>query len=83
MYSVLVFSRTKRGADRINRRLKAAGVVSVSIHSGRTQGQRLLAMDGFRKRSEYNTIGAFVRGPVGRRCSEILSGLSFFQVHLF
>jgi ATP-dependent RNA helicase RhlE len=49
MYSVLVFSRTKHGADKINRRLKAAGVVSVSIHSGRTQGQRLLAMDGFRK----------------------------------
>ncbi len=49
MYSVLLFSRTKHGADRIHRRLKAAGVVSVSIHSGRTQGQRLLAMDGFRK----------------------------------
>jgi ATP-dependent RNA helicase RhlE len=49
MYSVLVFSRTKHGADKINRRLKRAGVVSVAIHSGRTQGQRLLAMDGFRK----------------------------------
>jgi ATP-dependent RNA helicase RhlE len=48
MYSVLVFSRTKRGADKINRRLKRAGVVSVAIHSGRTQGQRLLAMDGFK-----------------------------------
>jgi len=49
MYSVLVFCRTKRGADRIDRRLRAAGVVSVAIHSGRTQGQRLLAMEGFRK----------------------------------
>ena len=48
MYSVLVFSRTKHGADKINRRLKAAGVISVAIHSDRTQGQRLLAMDGFR-----------------------------------
>jgi ATP-dependent RNA helicase RhlE len=48
MSSVLVFSRTKRGADRINRRLKRAGIVSVAIHSGRTQGQRLLAMDGFK-----------------------------------
>jgi ATP-dependent RNA helicase RhlE len=57
MYSVLVFSRTKRGADRINRRLKAAGVVSVSIHSGRTQGQRLLAMDGFR-RGKYQVMVA-------------------------
>jgi ATP-dependent RNA helicase RhlE len=48
MYSVLVFSRTKHGADKINRRLKRASIVSVAIHSGRTQGQRLLAMDGFR-----------------------------------
>ena len=57
MYSVLVFSRTKRGADRINRRLKWAGVVSVAIHSGRTQGQRLLAMDGF-KRGKYQVMVA-------------------------
>jgi ATP-dependent RNA helicase RhlE len=57
MSSVLVFSRTKRGADRINRRLKRAGVVSVAIHSGRTQGQRLLAMDGF-KRGKYQVMVA-------------------------
>ena len=57
LYSVLVFSRTKRGADRINRRLKAAGVVSVAIHSGRTQNQRLLAMDGF-KRGKYQVLVA-------------------------
>ena len=48
MYSVLVFSRTKYGADRISRQLKRAGVVSVSIHSGRTQYQRQQALDGFR-----------------------------------
>ena len=48
MFSVLVFSRTKYGADRISRRLKRAGVVSVSIHSGRTQNQRQQALDGFR-----------------------------------
>lgn len=57
MYSVLVFSRTKRGADKINRRLKQTGVVSVAIHSGRTQGQRLLAMDGF-KRGKYQVMVA-------------------------
>jgi len=57
MDSVLVFSRTKHGADKINRRLKAAGVVSVAIHSGRTQGQRLLAMDGF-KRGKYRVMVA-------------------------
>jgi len=57
LYSVLVFSRTKRGADKISRRLKRAGVVSVAIHSGRTQGQRLLAMDGF-KRGKYQVMVA-------------------------
>jgi len=48
MFSVLVFSRTKYGADKISRRLKRAGVVAVSIHSGRTQSQRQGALDGFR-----------------------------------
>jgi len=57
MYSVLVFTRTKHGADKINRQLKAAGVVSVSIHSGRTQGQRLLAMEGF-KAGRYQVMVA-------------------------
>ncbi len=57
LYSVLVFSRTKRGADKISRRLKQVGVVSVAIHSGRTQGQRLLAMDGF-KRGTYQVMVA-------------------------
>jgi len=48
MYSVLVFSRTKHGADRIRRRLERADVRAVSIHSGRSQSQRQRALDGFR-----------------------------------
>lgn len=48
MYSVLVFSRTKRGADRISRSLAKAGVETVAIHSDRTQKQRQRAMEGFR-----------------------------------
>ncbi|MBN2133266.1 MAG: DEAD/DEAH box helicase [Sedimentisphaerales bacterium] len=48
MYSVLVFSRTKHGADRIRRRLERADVRAVSIHSGRSQSQRQQALDGFR-----------------------------------
>ena len=48
MFSVLVFSRTKHGADRISRNLKRAGFVAVPIHSGRTQNQRQQALDGFR-----------------------------------
>ncbi|MCK4998512.1 MAG: DEAD/DEAH box helicase, partial [Anaerohalosphaera sp.] len=49
MYSVLVFSRTKRGADQISSKLKRAGVLSESIHSDRTQGQRQRAMNGFKQ----------------------------------
>jgi len=48
MFSVLVFSRTKYGADKISRKLKRAGIVAVAIHSGRTQNQRQQALDGFR-----------------------------------
>lgn len=49
MYSVLVFSRTKRGADQISSKLKKAGILSESIHSDRTQGQRQRAMNGFKQ----------------------------------
>lgn len=48
MYSVLIFSRTKHGADKICRRLDKAGISSVAIHSNRTQNQRLRALEGFR-----------------------------------
>ena len=57
MFSVLVFSRTKYGADKISRRLKRAGVVAVSIHSGRTQNQRQRALDGFRS-GKYHVMVA-------------------------
>jgi ATP-dependent RNA helicase RhlE len=46
--SVLVFSRTKHGADRIARKLEAAGVRCATLHSNRTQGQRLLALKRFK-----------------------------------
>ncbi|MBN2019604.1 MAG: DEAD/DEAH box helicase [Sedimentisphaerales bacterium] len=55
--SVLVFSRTKHGADKINRYLERAGIVSVAIHSGRTQSQRERALDGF-KRGRYRVMVA-------------------------
>jgi len=48
MYSVLVFSRTKHGADRISHRLHRDDVKAVAIHSDRTQGQRRQAMEGFK-----------------------------------
>ncbi len=46
--SVLVFSRTKHGADRIARKLEAAGIRTATLHSNRTQGQRLAALKRFK-----------------------------------
>jgi ATP-dependent RNA helicase RhlE len=57
MYSVLVFSRTKHGADKIHRKLSRAGVGSVVIHSGRSQPQRQQALDGF-KSGKYQVLVA-------------------------
>lgn len=48
MYSILVFSRTKHGADKIRRKLDRAGIEAVAIHSNRSQSQRQKALDGFR-----------------------------------
>ncbi len=48
MYSVLIFSRTKRGADRICKKLKKRNYEAVSIHSDRTQRQRIRALEGFK-----------------------------------
>ncbi len=57
MQSVLVFSRTKRGADRISRRLERSGIASVAIHSNRTQAQRERALEGF-KQGKYRVLVA-------------------------
>jgi ATP-dependent RNA helicase RhlE len=57
MDSVLVFSRTKHGADKICRKLKAADVNAVAIHSNRTQKQRQQALDGF-KRGKFQVMVA-------------------------
>jgi ATP-dependent RNA helicase RhlE len=47
--SVLVFSRTKHGADKITRKLQQAGVNAATIHSNRSQGQRIAALDAFKR----------------------------------
>jgi len=45
---VLVFSRTKIGADRLARRLAAAGIKCTALHADRSQDQRRQAVEGFR-----------------------------------
>jgi len=44
----LVFSRTKIGADRLARKLAAAGIRCIALHADRTMEQRRHAVEGFR-----------------------------------
>jgi len=46
--SVLIFTRTKHRARRLDRQLKKAGYKVTSLHSDRTQGQRQNALKGFK-----------------------------------
>ena len=46
--SVLVFSRTKHGADKIARKLSMANIKAATIHSNRSQTQRMQALDAFK-----------------------------------
>jgi ATP-dependent RNA helicase RhlE len=48
MDSVLVFSRTKHGADKIARKLEQSGIATATLHSNRSQSQRLQALRGFK-----------------------------------
>ena len=45
---VLIFSRTKIGADKLARRLQSAGIRCVALHADRTMDQRRQAVEGFR-----------------------------------
>ena len=46
---VLVFSRTKHGADKLSRQLVKAGIRSDSIHGDKTQGARTRSLSRFKK----------------------------------
>jgi ATP-dependent RNA helicase RhlE len=46
---VLIFTRTKHGADRVVKRLAAGGIESNAIHGNKSQPQRQRALDEFRK----------------------------------
>jgi ATP-dependent RNA helicase RhlE len=55
--SVLVFSRTKHGAHRITRAVKAMGHGAAEIHSDRSLAQRRDALEGF-KSGKYRVLVA-------------------------
>jgi ATP-dependent RNA helicase RhlE len=48
MDMVLVFSRMKHAADRIARNLESAGIKTATLHSNRSQSQRLRALKDFK-----------------------------------
>ncbi len=54
---VLIFMRTKIGADRLARKLAAAGVKCTALHADRSQDQRRIAVEGF-KSGKYKVLVA-------------------------
>ncbi len=48
---VLIFTRTKHGANRLSEKLDKAGVSSSAIHGNKSQGARERALEGFKKKT--------------------------------
>ena len=48
MNSVLVFTRTKHGADRVAKQLERIGITTGTLHSNRSQNQRMRALTDFK-----------------------------------
>jgi ATP-dependent RNA helicase RhlE len=45
----LVFTRTKHGADKLSKQLKAGGIKATAIHGNKTQAARTKALDDFKR----------------------------------
>jgi len=56
-HQVLVFTRTKHGADALSDRLAKAGIRSAALHGNKSQNQRQRALDDF-KRLRLNVLVA-------------------------
>ena len=48
MQMVLIFTRTKHGADRVARRLEQSGITTATLHANRSQNQRIRALRDFK-----------------------------------
>ncbi|MEO1731943.1 MAG: DEAD/DEAH box helicase [Pseudomonadota bacterium] len=46
---VLIFTRTKHGADRVVKKLDQSGIAANAIHGNKSQGQRMRALDEFKR----------------------------------
>ena len=71
MDSVLVFTRTKHGADRVVRHLERDGVAATAMHADKTQAQRTKALAEFKE----GTIRVLVATDIAQRGLDI-NGIS-------
>jgi ATP-dependent RNA helicase RhlE len=71
MDSVLVFTRTKHGADRVVRHLERASIDATAMHADKTQGQRTKALEDFRS----GRVRVLVATDIAQRGLDI-SGIS-------
>ena len=55
--TVLVFTRTKHGADKVERELERAGIRAAAMHADKSQSQRTRALEQFRS-GEVNVLVA-------------------------
>ena len=67
MNRVIVFTRTKHGADRLVGQLQRADIASAAIHGNKSQNNRQAALDRFRK----GHIGVLVATDVAARGIDI------------
>lgn len=66
-HQVLVFTRTKHGANRLAQQLESAGIASAAIHGNKSQGARVRALADFKS----NKIVALVATEVAARGLDI------------
>jgi ATP-dependent RNA helicase RhlE len=66
-FQVLVFTRTKHGANRLTQQLEGAGIKAAAIHGNKSQGARTRALSDFKD----NRITALVATEVAARGLDI------------
>ena len=79
--STLVFTRTKRRADRVAKTLQRAGHKVARIHADRTQAQRRMALEGFRD-GQYRILVATDIAARGIDVAEIGHVVNFDLPHV-
>lgn len=68
-YQVLVFTRTKHGADRLARQLDGDGISTIAIHGNKSQGARTRALADFKN----NKVQVLVATDIAARGLDIHS----------